>query len=179
MFQPRGSHGLEVTTEAKKPSAIFICIHSHASKHTLNHLIAWTHNHAWKKKKKSSEELRGLGPQEWSRVSLPARKDEYLAKESQGAIYPKRYEAKTPSAKKKSGDDPQTYFSATFAARVQGHLKKKRHQLCNLCSLTILRQFWEMVIAPLYTSCKYTTFYRDCRPHHANWAGRVMIAIVG
>jgi len=28
--------------------------------------------------------------------------------------------------KKKSGDDPQTYFSATFAARVQGHLKKKK-----------------------------------------------------
>jgi len=29
------------------------------------------------------------------------------------------------------------------------------------------------------TRCKYITFYRDCRPHHANWAGRVMIAIVG
>jgi len=96
-----------------------------------------------KRKKKSSEELRGLGPQEWSRVSLPARKDEYLAKESQGAIYPKRYEAKTPSAKKKSGDDPQTYFSATFAARVQGHLKKKKTSIMQLMFIdnfeTILR----------------------------------------
>jgi len=27
--------------------------------------------------------------------------------------------------KKKSGDDPQTHFFATFAARVQGHFKKK------------------------------------------------------
>ena len=61
--------------------------------------------------KKSSEELRGLWPR--SRVSLPARKDEYLTKKiRQEAIYPKGNDAKTPSAKikKKSGDDPQTHF---------------------------------------------------------------------
>ena len=34
--------------------------------------------------------------------------------------------------KKKSGDDLQTYFSATFAARVQGHFLKKKISIMQL-----------------------------------------------
>ena len=104
----------------------FHFIHVH-QKHTPNHLIAWIHHHAWQKEKKGSEELRGLGPQEWSRVSLPVRKDEYLAKKSQGVIYPKGYEAKTPSAKKKSR---VTTRKLTFL----------QYYFCNLCQRTPSKQ---------------------------------------